>query len=529
MAFNEKSREENISRTALGYLVTYVANTIMQFIYRTIFIRVLCNEYLGIEGLFSNVIQLLSFAELGIGVSISYRLYDPIKRRNLKLVAEYMHLYKIGYRMIAVFVGTIGLLLVPFLGNIVKDTGEIPVDVNLTIAYLLFLVQSVTSYFFVYKQTLLAADQRGDVQAVYNCVGKFAVYFCKIIVLIVTRKYLYVLASAISIEIFVNYIISLLITNNYWEIFSIKTNFNKGLLGGIWTDIKAILCHRIGSTILNSTDNIVMSMYVGLGVLGTYSNYMLIITSVKNLIYQFLGNFNGSIGNAHVTLGFEGRISVYKKLHFINLWIANVVTVTMLVVLSPFISWWQGNQILLDKGALIAIMICFYLNIVRCVDISYTSATGLFQKDLIRPIIEAIINIIISIYLVKQIGVSGVVWGTIIAQLLTVWWRESYLIYKYEFGMKPTDFWKRYFKFAGITIAECIIIFLNNLFAQNTLISICAKAFLTFIIANLIMFIFNIRNPELKVIARQVYGLAYKDILRKGGENESRNGRKTSR
>ena len=158
--FNRESRKKNVLRASFVGATCNLINTILGFIYRTIFIKVLSSSYLGINGLFSNILQILSFADLGISTAIVYRFYEPISKNDVTKVGQLMNFFKKVYNGVASIILVAGLSLLPFLNQFIKESSEIPSDINLQEVYLLFLLQTLSSYLFVYKQTILSADQK---------------------------------------------------------------------------------------------------------------------------------------------------------------------------------------------------------------------------------------------------------------------------------------------------------------------------------------------------------------------------------
>lgn len=455
--FNIKTREKNIKKIAMTSAFTSCANVIIQFIYRTIFLNILTKEYLGIEGLFSNVIQVLSLAELGLGTIISYKLYEPIKNNKAQEVAGLMQFYRKIYTLIAITILVIGFLFLPFLKFLIKDLNEIPSDVNLYLVYLLFLGQSVSSYFFTYKQTLLTADQRGDKVILFNLGITFAKTVIQLLVLVATKKYQIMFVASIIVNIILNGIFSIYITQKYKVIFSIDFKIDIETKNDIFQGAKAMFIHRIGGTVLGVSDNIVMSVFSGLGQLGIYSNYSLIFSNLNKLLCHLLGNFTATIGNAYISLSKEESYKLYNKFLKINLLLANLTAIGIYVFINPFIQLWQGENMVLDKNIVTMLVLSYYLEVARIINTSFTNACGLFKRDILRPIIEASINIIVSIVLAWRYGMIGVFIGTIVSCLLTVWWREPYLLFKYAFYRKIKYYWFEYTKYTLALVLECIL------------------------------------------------------------------------
>lgn len=507
--FNHNSRTHNVVRISMVGVCCNAVNIIMGFVYRTIFLFFLNSSYLGINGLFSNILQLLSFAELGITSAISFRLYEPISRNDVNKVGQLMGFIKNVYHVVAFVIFIVGMMIYPFINYFVKDTSEIPADVNLHFIYILFLFQTISSYMFVYKQTLVVSDQRQYMISLLNSLINLIRYVFQIIILAIYKDFTLTLIIGIVTSLFFNFIVSIWITCCYKDVFAVKEKLSKTERHKIFNDTKATLCHKIGYTVLNSTDNIVLSRFVGLVSVGIYSNYSLVITSLNSLLSQLLGNFTASLGNAHVELPKEKRYGVFRRLFFLNLWIASVCTICLYNLLNDFIVIWLGKDMLLDELVVIVLCFQFFFETSRYIQISYISACGLFVKDKIRPLIEAVINLLFSILLVLKLGIAGVFLGTIISHLATVFWREPYLLFRYEFKKSSLEYWKYYVEFFFITMMASVFfrwLFLDIVCVQMNIVTWFVKAVIIFLCANVINVILFCRNEDFSFYGRMLKG-----------------------
>lgn len=156
-----------IRNTVVGFAAQLIV-ILLNYINRTIFIYYLGAEYLGLSGLFSNILSMLSLAELGIGVAISFSLYKPLEENDIRKTKALMNFYQLAYRIIGIVILILGLCLIPFLDVLIKDKPDIP---HFTLIYVLFLSNTVVSYFFTYKRSLLSADQKEYHYVLYisNC------------------------------------------------------------------------------------------------------------------------------------------------------------------------------------------------------------------------------------------------------------------------------------------------------------------------------------------------------------------------
>ena len=391
-------------------------------------------------------------AELGIGSVITFRMYKPIKEDDVNRTAALMHFYKMFYRLMSVLILTIGILLAPFLPHIINDTSEIPADINIYVIYALYILQSATSYTFAYRQALLEADQKGyintSVQMIFTCVR----YGVSIVVLYLTRNYTLVLGAGLAVNLLMNIWTYSYVGHSYQEVFQNKSRLNKKEILQIYKDTGAMMCHRIGTTVVNSTDNIIMSMYVGTVAVGIYSNYSMIIQIIQNTLSNFLGSFTASIGNHALSVAAEERYQLFQRLRFANMWLSVFCTSSLYLLLNPFIQVVWGKDLIFSRDIVLILCINFFLFSSRAVNGAFSNASGMFRYDRARPLIEAALNLVISIVLAGRIGVGGVFLGTIISSALTVWWREPYLLYRKLFNQKISGYFVSYILWMGLLI-----------------------------------------------------------------------------
>ena len=497
--FNRESRTKNVLRASFVGVTCNLINTILGFVYRTIFIQVLSSNYLGINGLFSNILQILSFADLGISTAIVYRLYEPISKNDVTKVGQLMNFFKKVYNRVASIILVVGLSLLPFLNQFIKDSSEIPSDINLQEVYLLFLFQTLSSYLFVYKQTILSADQKQYIASLIQTFISFLRYIFQVVILLVTQKYIWTLVSSILLNLLLNFIFSEWVSHKYKEVFSIKESISKEEKKKIFDDTKATLCHKIGGTVLNSTDNIILSRYAGIVATGLYSNYSMILSSLSRVLNQVFGSFTSSLGNAHVEQTKDQKYISYRRLLFGNLWITSICTVCLYSLLNDFITIWLGPNMLLDSLTVTVLCIQFFMETARIISMSYTNGCGLFIRDKIRPVIEAAINLIISIIMTNLLGIAGVFIGTIVSHLCTVFWREPYLLYRYEFGKSMQEYWIYYVLSSLSTIILCAFFSWLSACCFPPIYSLTGcflKVSMIFIVGNIIAIILFNKHPD---------------------------------
>lgn len=457
MKFNEDSRQKNAMLASVFAIVEQIFSVASVFIYRTIFLSYLSKEYLGIEGLFTNILQLFSLAELGIGMTILYRMYKPFAEKDVNAISAHVHFYKNVYHGIALLTATIGACLYPFIDNIV-NAEDVPGDVNLRLVYVLFVLQSVASYLFVYKQSIIQANQRAYLVSGFTTGLTVVNVVIKVVVLMLTRKYEIVLMASIITTILINWGFSLWITHEYKEIFQNPAKLTKEQKTDIIKDTTGLMCHKVGFIVLTSTDNIILTKMVSLAATGIYTNYATITAAVQMLLTKMLNSFTPTIGNFMVNYEKDAVEDLYKKLLFVNFWFTSFCTVCLYVLLNPFIEIWLDNTFLLSGFTVAVLCLQFYIKSSQTMNEAFINAAGLFTRDRVRPLIEASINLVTSIVLAKQIGIAGVFIGTCVSSLLTCYWRQPYLLYKHVFKNSPRHFVINQIVWVTLTCVMCFAV-----------------------------------------------------------------------
>lgn len=423
-----KSRTKNSFINMMTSLVSNMFSIIIGIVAQALFIKILGSEYLGLNGLFTNVISMLGIVELGIGSAIIYNLYKPIANDDFDTIKSLMRFYKKSYHIIGIIVGLLGIALIPFLKNIVNST-DLPV--NITLIYLLFLIDIVFSYFLSYKRSILYANQKNYIVQIIHIIYLVLLNVLQLSILYISKNYYLYLIIKILMRVFENVCITV-VANRLYSYLKDKdvVPLDKKIEKDIFKKVRALFFHQIGAFAINSTDNLVISKYIGLISVGLYSNYYLIINSVQTITNQIIDATTPSIGNMLVTESKERHFIVFKRMRFLNFWIACFCGLCIFALMEPFVKLWIGKKYLLETRVLIVLTMNFFQKTSRLTYKSFKTAAGIFYEDRFVPIIEAFLNIFISIMLAKYIGLVGVFIGTIVSGL--VLWCFSYPKYVYK-------------------------------------------------------------------------------------------------
>lgn len=423
------SRTKKSIFNAASNFAIMMFKTILSFISRTFFIKILGETALGLNGLFSNILSMLSLAELGISTAINFSLYKPLANKDNKKVSCLMSFYKRVYRIVGISILFMGIVLIPFLPFLIKNINEIQ---NCYLIYILFLSNSVFSYFISYKETLINADQNGYKLTIINLIGVIVLNIAQIIILIVTKNFIAYLITQISILFIQRIITNIYIGRKYKHIdFKSKEKLAPDDKKNIVKNVKAMFFHKIGDYCINGTDNIIISSAINLSTVGIYSNYLMIISILNSFITSSFNGITSSVGDLVAIESDEKKDEVFKKLYFIAFLLYGFCAVCLVNTFSTFMTLWIGEKYSLGLLLTIIIVLNFYLTGIRVPVHIMKSASGLFDVDKFTPMIQAIVNLVISIILAKYLGLLGVLLGTLISSLVLPVWQRPYLVYKY--------------------------------------------------------------------------------------------------
>lgn len=496
---NKTSRTENFVKNATFGVVLQLFSLILSFIVRTVFIKCLSNDYLSINGLFSNIINTLSFIELGFGTALIYMLYKPVAEANVEKIKTITKYYKKVFTIIGILMFVIGLSIIPILKYIIKDPPMI--DENLNIIYIVFLINTCFSYFFSHKMAVINAHQQNYKIIICNQIAKTVQCIMQILVLVMLRNYMLYLGIQFICTIF-NYILINIQANKMYPYLKDKNviDMEENDKKEIKNKVKSLILYRLEPTLLNNSDNIIISSFLGVSFVGIYSNYYLITNYLYLFINQITNSLETSIGNLNATSDKKNKEETFYKVLFLCFFIYGITCVLLMGLINDFINIWIGKEYLFSNFVVFTIILSIYINGVHFPCYSFRTTSGLFEKTKLVPLIEVIINIVISIILAKYMGVAGVFLGTSLSKLLTFFWTDPKLLYENMFEKNHIKkYYYKYIYYFFVTSLVGTIVFIISKFMPASNYFMIIIKFIVLGIVTLLMFIgLTVKTNEYK-------------------------------
>ena len=448
------SKTFNTIRNAAANLICQFMLLIFAFVNRTIFIRTLSMDYLGINGLFANVLMLISLAELGFGGIVAYYLYAPLELKNHDKIKQLMYFYKTTYRIIGFSVFILGLIAIPFFPFFIKSAPDIRESIYV------ILLNSAISYFWVYKRTILVADQKNYIVAVYMGVFKILQYVLQIIFLMITHNFIIYLIIQVACTIANNLAISIKADRQYPYIREKSTRLPVEEKKSIMQNVKASFAYQIGNVILNGCDSVIISAIIDITTVGLLSNYNLILSNISNILSKIIDSLTASVGKFNTVNSAEKKEKLFEFLSWMNSAVYGYFCVGFALLANFFIeSVWLGHGYVFSQITVLAAAFGLYILGMQNVTVIFRDTCGMFVYGKTGPIISAVLNIILSISFCKFFGLTGILIATPIARFVTVGIIDPYVIYKRVFFSR---LYKFYLQQAGYFISFIAIYLLAD-------------------------------------------------------------------
>ncbi len=509
------SRTKNSAKNVAAGFACQGAALLLSFVSRSVFVMVLSSEYLGINGLFSNILTVLSFAELGIGEALSYAMYQPAKEGNREKLCQLMRLYKTAYRGIALFVTVVGVIASFFLDYLVAEKPNIPE--NFQLIFWLFLFNNVCSYLLAYKQSILLVEQKKYIVLYIQQGTKVAQLLLQMAILFFAHSYYGFLLVQVICTLLTNVFISLYVKKAYpWlNDRSVQAPLPQEEQHKIVKDVKALAISKVAGIVSNGSDNIVIAKILGLTSVGVVSNYTLVINSFSSILWGTLSGITGSMGNFNVNASVEKRRAIFEELYLIVYWIFCLCCTCLIVLLNPFVEIWVGTSYQTDLPIVVALVLIAYVSGMNFPVYTFRVTCGLFDEMKYPYFWSGIANVALSVVLALKMGLFGVYIATVITRLLISETVEGYIVY-HKILEKP--FWRYVMRYllSLLLLAGCTLI--CGKIVQGVpgtgILALLIKGLVTFCLCNAILLLVFARTPTFARVCQRMKKLVDKKKAR---------------
>ena len=494
------SRTKNSILNMIASIGYQLLNLVLSFVSRTVFLQVLGVGYLGINGLFSDVLSMLNMAELGFGTAMTFSMYKPLADKDYDTLAGLTNFYKKVYRIIAFTIAGIGVALIPFLPYLINLENAIP---NAEWYYLLFLTSNVASYFVVAKTTVLYADQKNHVLIKYSAYWHIAEVVSMLLILWLTKNYTLYLITQVLFVYGQNFHKSH-VASKYYPYIDKKIKLPKEKTKGIFKDVGSAFLYKIANVLINATDNTLISVLISTEMVGYFSNYSIIVSRIRGIVGTVFYSLIASIGNLIAKENSERRYQVFQAMQSISQIMCSFFVSCVFLLEEDFINVWLGKEYILSDWTLVAIVVNFYLSIILSPVVSFREAAGLFRKTKFIMLLTAALNVSLSIVLGYWMGLAGILFATSISKLVTHFWYEPKILFLDFFKKSCLIYFIDIIKGIIFTVITTLIAYVVSFWiSPNDWITLILKGVLVSVVSLISVCLWYRKTEGFKIIAER--------------------------
>lgn len=489
------SRTKNARKNIIMGLFNQCVSIILPFLVRTVFIHTLGAEYLGLNGLFTSILNLLSITEMGFGTAAVFCMYKPIAENDTERICALLYFYRKVYFFIGLIVFILGSSLIPVLPLLIK--GDVPSNINIYLLYIVYLVNSVLGYWlYAYKSLLLNAFQRGDVVFFQGIIARLVVNTLQIFTLIIFKNYYLYIISTLLYTIINNLLIARKV-DSLFPYYICKGSISNEDKNVIKIKLSGLMIDKICAMSRNTLDNICISMFLGLVETTIYDNYYFVMTCINNITTLVPAALLAGIGNSIVLDSQRKNYEEQRILNNIYMSISGWCAICLYNLYQPFMLIWVGKDLLMNHSSMILMCVYFYSLKIGDIRAMYSSAAGLWWENRYRAIFEAVANIVLNIILVRFWGMTGIIVATLIPLLIINFGLGSRIIFRYYFvDEKVSEYYLMHFRFflETIIVGLCTSLICNQIHLYG-IMKLLANGIVCIVIPLFMFMIIKKSNP----------------------------------
>jgi O-antigen/teichoic acid export membrane protein len=481
-------RSKNTKRNIKAGLISKIVSLLCPFAVRTVLIKMLGAEFLGVNSLFSSILSVLSLTELGFGSAIVFNMYKAIAEDDDETINALLYFYKKVYLCIGCIILMLGVALIPFLDYLIS--GSYPDGIKPVIVYLIYLINTVISYFmYAYLSSLLNAFQRDDVLSVIGTFVNIATYTVQIIILMCLKNYYLYLSVSLVSTVLTN-VVQAYATRKLFPKYKPKGRISGETKADIREKVGGLVINKLCGVSRNAFDSIFISMFLGLTQIAIYNNYYYIMNSITAFMSILTSAMVAGVGNSVASETKEKNHQDLTRLNFIYMWIAGWCAVCLLCLFQNFMKLWVGDGLILPMSSMV--LFCLYFYVLKMGDIRYVydQAVGIWWQNRYRAVAEAVTNIILNYMLGKYFGINGIISATLISLFVINFCYGSQIIFKYYFSEQNI---KNYYLTHGVyffvSVAIGAITYWICSFTADTLIGFVIKIVVCISVPNILYLI----------------------------------------
>lgn len=470
-------RIKNILKNLISEMLPQIVIAFLGIYKSKVFLEYLGADIVGLYNLFAQILGYLSIVEGGIASAVIYRLYKPVHEKDYEKLGQIKNGVKRIFFIISCIILTLGIIAGLIMPHLIKDnTFSISFIV---INFLLYVVSEILLYTTIFERSMFTATESNyKLNAIVKTTLILKSIF-EIIIAILTRNITYILIMFVLINAISNVVISLISKKQFNYIKKVK---EKDYI--VLQDVKNLFAHKFAGLIATNIDIVILSSVIGLKEVVIYSTYLLYSSTLTTLMTKISNAFLGRVGNKLLE-DKQDSYRIFKEYNAFIFFIAIIVGTQFFFSIDYFINIWYNGEVETNIAISLLFSAILTYNIIRIPLITFTEAAGLFKETRICAILEAVINLVLSLILVHFLGMVGLLIGTLSSLIISEFLIKPKIIFNNVFDKKSKEYYKLCYKFILIILLEMLLVYYIKF-------NIGISSLLSWLIYSLIFIVLNV-------------------------------------
>lgn len=206
---------------------------------------------------------------------------------------------------------------------------------------------------------------------------------------------------------------------------------------GEWPDIrrrmKGFCFHSLQNVLETGVNNLYVVLFAGLARAGAFASYGMIVLTLNRFTDMLFTNVTASVGDLLAEGDAMRALLVHRALSFLSVAVGTAVALGFANVVEPFMVLWLGPTYLLSDGVRFGFAAFYLLGVIAKPSDAFKTARGLFYEDRFVPVLSAVLNVGLCLWLGWRYGVEGILAANLISMLAIAFWQKTWMVYRHVF------------------------------------------------------------------------------------------------
>ena len=442
-------------------ILSYIIFGIFSFLERKVFLLYIDDIFLGYEGFFNNIFELLLLIGAGLDIVVYYKLVKAYSEKDDREINILFNIYKKILTYLVILLSIISIVIFVCCINVLNI---IPNDIYIVEVFVVLLVTFLIKQFISLYRSIFIITQDDYKYSIIDLVCNFCGLVLKLFILIIFKQYiLYILVSFFTSCLIVLFLKKRAKKDYLSFIKYTPVDINEIKSRKLNDDVKKNIVQKVSLAVYGGTDNILITFIFGVNYISKLSNFYLVSNILNTSLCRLFDPVQPAIGQMIYKNNNEKNewFSAFNWLGFVIGFFVCTFSYTMF---NDFISLLFGKAYIIDNIYVLFNSINLFIAWNHKFLAYYRNAFGHYELDQWFIFLGTFLNIIGSILFAIKFGIGGIMIGTVIGHL-GFWIGRIIVVHKVYLFKSCADYLSSQIKYLIIMIIQ--LCFINTFFSEG--------------------------------------------------------------